>query len=1226
MSSIECAAAVCTDNDCCRDHVTANTTALASTSISSSSATTVFDAIAASTSLVSDATITPRPSQNVSTSSRSTTLTSSATTDTRFATSTVAEMDLPATSTSAPDAGTAIEQSLGPLIEVLTSSDEPVLATTQFGVTLAVPLQASASNSSHGSYVPFMIESLPVAVSLPPVVLELEQEGPHALLMTSTNGSATDLPRAFTPGDVFNQMKMMAPAVDISLFSLNTGSARTIENLSTPILLRISVDAFAEPVSCAYWKQGEGWSTESVGLASAEDVRFAFGPDVNTSGVWCRSSHLSVFSIVQRVLLSCTNLPLLSGESLRVVTGTSSWRYQIPFLTFLALLIGLCICLLAGVMLDFMWAHSGFWRDEYFFTPTVPRRLSPGFSWRRPCASLGHKAWLLGGWLRHFKPCSRHSREQLVLNTLVRHTLSVTENLVCVDERTLAQHVWGSHGWVAGSMVLSKSAGFQSMAANLEATLPEAFASIGRDRVWSTWSLFASAHPVISLRHFSLQMSAKKRAVLLTTRILGSMMISALLSSASGDTVVASGESECPISDGSFERLVLVASLSMVLNAIPNIVIADLAKRSFVFDGDGNVLIRKQQLRDKTIQASIFWFVSLGIIALQLAVLLSFLANLRLEDSWKWNFSFAYIVSQKLFLMPLLKVVWIQSISECAIRAMPAYVKELPEKLGLVSLEPEAVECNSVEHLIIQRLANRGITLWQLIDFYELLGTKVMTHYVPAKSTTHDVVRSAIIPTSRRGSESYFAVAMTIRSGSFTKLDDAAGQGSLHSVGQRCLSNRQINISKRKPTLAKFRQALSFMSIEESREWQKRKLACEICIVSHAGTLKWRGSTGYQVLDTPSSVAVWNFETSQVLHPDDMIEFYLYDSDAEPWGEASVKGFEVTSSVYKGNVPLAGKKLEEVASALDLGTFALSVEFTATSLLELAHSRATLEQPWSADVTPPDSQTVSSACGDVGYAYATLANGGEARLAQKMVTHNWGNIFNHTLSSIIADALMLDTYDSVSDLLIRDLAGLRETLHRRGVGEKSYWICAFSVNQHAGICGTPPPHDSLGFSIEACTCRTSKHTDGALSEMNKFDQMMAFLKRNSREQRCKDSVMPRFCQVVAVDVGFVILSRVWCIAELVQAKKSNIPQTLKIHSEASQEACLEMLQQVDVREAQASFSEDKAFVLSKIDDIDGFNEALKALLFHELSDFLPGETAAGLIADVVLEEVVAEVA
>lgn len=57
-------------------------------------------------------------------------------------------------------------------------------------------------------------------------------------------------------------------------------------------------------------------------------------------------------------------------------------------------------------------------------------------------------------------------------------------------------------------------------------------------------------------------------------------------------------------------------------------------------------------------------------------------------------------------------------------------------------------------------------------------------------------------------------------------------------------------------------------------------------------------------------------------------------------------------------------------------------------------------------------------------------------------------------------------------------------------------------------------------------------------EMNKFDDMMAYL-----HLEC-----PHFLQVVAIDTHFMIFSRAWCVAELVQADASHLEQHMMIHS------------------------------------------------------------------------------
>ena len=64
----------------------------------------------------------------------------------------------------------------------------------------------------------------------------------------------------------------------------------------------------------------------------------------------------------------------------------------------------------------------------------------------------------------------------------------------------------------------------------------------------------------------------------------------------------------------------------------------------------------------------------------------------------------------------------------------------------------------------------------------------------------------------------------------------------------------------------------------------------------------------------------------------------------------------------------------------------------------------------------------------------------------------------------------------------REFGKLSEALRQRGKLDVPYWVCAFSVNQHAGICATPPPTDSTGRAITPCACATAKHFTGDLCE------------------------------------------------------------------------------------------------------------------------------------------------
>lgn len=243
-----------------------------------------------------------------------------------------------------------------------------------------------------------------------------------------------------------------------------------------------------------------------------------------------------------------------------------------------------------------------------------------------------------------------------------------------------------------------------------------------------------------------------------------------------------------------------------------------------------------------------------------------------------------------------------------------------------------------------------------------------------------------------------------------------------------------------------------------------------------------------------------------------------------------------------------------------------------------------------------------------GCALATVWNAGRPVLPQRMVTHSWENTFLHLVASIVADGLGRDTYADVADELldVRGVRHMRTELSAQGTLARTYWVCAFSVNQHAGICGgfgPQPPEGSpefcewvakkrdsvTGREMAVCTCREPKFFSSSPveCEMNKFDDMMAYLFRE----------VPGFCQIVAVDTSFKLFTRAWCVAELAEADAKGMSQTVKIHSEGSLEAHYDELSLLDVQECRASRAEDKDFILRKVGEVGIFNARLQWLIF-----------------------------
>eukprot|EP00929_Paragymnodinium_shiwhaense_P005525 TRINITY_DN10768_c0_g1_i1.p1 TRINITY_DN10768_c0_g1~~TRINITY_DN10768_c0_g1_i1.p1 ORF type:complete len:440 (-),score=42.83 TRINITY_DN10768_c0_g1_i1:1391-2710(-) len=183
--------------------------------------------------------------------------------------------------------------------------------------------------------------------------------------------------------------------------------------------------------------------------------------------------------------------------------------------------------------------------------------------------------------------------------------------------------------------------------------------------------------------------------------------------------------------------------------------------------------------------------------------------------------------------------------------------------------------------------------------------------------------------------------------------------------------------------------------------------------------------------------------------------------------------------------------------------------------------------------------TRGTAYGDC--ALATLLMENRRILPKKLVTHSWSNRFIDLIAAVVADALELPTYQTVGWRLMtpQEHAALWEELRLRGRLGMTYWICAFSVNQHTCICHQlyGNMEDTTGRELSTCPCKTEKYLPSSLPvrndgqsincDINKFHDMMDWFA----------SVNPKFSQCIAIDRHLDLFHRAWCIAEIHRAHR-----------------------------------------------------------------------------------------
>ena len=78
-----------------------------------------------------------------------------------------------------------------------------------------------------------------------------------------------------------------------------------------------------------------------------------------------------------------------------------------------------------------------------------------------------------------------------------------------------------------------------------------------------------------------------------------------------------------------------------------------------------------------------------------------------------------------------------------------------------------------------------------------------------------------------------------------------------------------------------------------------------------------------------------------------------------------------------------------------------------------------------------------------------------------------------------------------------------------------------------------------------------------------------------------------------------LFRRAWCVAEIAEAKRLQMDQSLKLWSKATLQERARTLENLDVRDMRASSDKDKELILGKIQDVDDFNAKLQGLILDQ---------------------------
>jgi len=218
-----------------------------------------------------------------------------------------------------------------------------------------------------------------------------------------------------------------------------------------------------------------------------------------------------------------------------------------------------------------------------------------------------------------------------------------------------------------------------------------------------------------------------------------------------------------------------------------------------------------------------------------------------------------------------------------------------------------------------------------------------------------------------------------------------------------------------------------------------------------------------------------------------------------------------------------------------------------------------------------------------GLSYAEQVGYKKAIIAEKMVSHNWSNKFSDLISAVVADALDVPMYhDIIPRLSKHRIAELIDELKESGKLDTTYWICAFSVNQHRTCRSEYAKNNGL-----ECTCKTSNYSNyHPACEVDKFDQMLKDMVSFNNARAI------RTCHVIAVDKDCKIFTRAWVLAEIVQTEvnASDVSQKFYAYDKKSLQRLLKEENNINIEKCDASNPEDKKMIISYADEKLGIKE------------------------------------
>mmetsp|Transcript_50304 Transcript_50304/g.90305 ORF Transcript_50304/g.90305 Transcript_50304/m.90305 type:complete len:1674 (-) Transcript_50304:291-5312(-) len=486
--------------------------------------------------------------------------------------------------------------------------------------------------------------------------------------------------------------------LSVSLFTLQGDPMKA--QLAEPILLTLA--PLAPPnVSCAFWDtEKQAWSSEGVERVINE----TYNSDEDQPLV-CATMHLSIFAgivgifedIIQTIV--CSNLgAVFQGESLKNIFITSDWASEPAAIT-LWVFSAVCflVCMYA-IRWDYLEAQEAAQllaaqrelspRERFMLEAKKKKEAEekeiedleedeekPGFEAKlqnpvilavtRFCIDI-----LSASWQALMKVTVKALRLPNSVHTLLLSLPDAPEQFVKMCARRGHAKNIGVHQDSLKKMVedfdvddveasASKADGDDGTTAMIRDGYVDAL-----DTFLDTWwlgramQMIVATHPWMIIVEYSSYVSHSARVVLCVAEILGSVMVNAVFFQVTGGALSRHlpQADDCQPRPGILTEIIQSFTVATVGCLFADFFVAFLASVRFVdFEGIEALpaLERAQRLQDMKYRIGFFWVLSIIYLVFCMTILMSFLANVTVDDATDWLIASAMSVTEDFIIIPV---------------------------------------------------------------------------------------------------------------------------------------------------------------------------------------------------------------------------------------------------------------------------------------------------------------------------------------------------------------------------------------------------------------------------------------------------------------------------------------------------------------------------------------------------------------------------------------------